>query len=399
MDSFTDYLDYRWSAAALVVALGAKVLTRVRFWANPLLRAVGGVLLMAIGVCTFAAPGMIIWVNDVTGVTNMAAPWVYTLLTVFSFYCLVLVLAWQRGMEQARRALRWMTLPYAAVVIAVWTLFVLADVDVERVRDFDTYYATTPYARELILLYLVAHAVACLVTSVLLWNWLISGKYEVKGWLMAGLALLALAYAANLAFDGLKLTAVVARWTGHDLDWLSTKAAPLAGAVSAVIGSFGFLVPHVGEGIRARREARAAYRRLKPLYRLLEETGALVGSAVPDRADVYLALAHRDTTVRDSIMRAAPHLDQGLWARAREEAARHDTSGQDPDRIAGAVVLVSAFTARADSPPQRTPLDPSVILNHLYEIADTLCRPGTIETIRRRCAVGTGSTPPHEHSL
>ncbi len=58
------------------------------------------------------------------------------------------------------------------MIVALWVLFALADVPVERTRDLDTYYATTPFMREEILLYLLAHTTAALITSKLIWNWI-----------------------------------------------------------------------------------------------------------------------------------------------------------------------------------------------------------------------------------
>lgn len=397
MDSVTDYVDYRWPAAFLMAALVAKRVTRTRFWANPLLRSVGGLLVLAVCVCVFVTPPMIVWVNDVTGVPNLAAPWVYTLLTLFSFSCLLMIIAWQRGMDRARRVLGWTTVVYAAVVVALWVLFALADTPVERVRDFDTFYATTPYARELIVLYLLAHAAAGTVTSALVWSWLFSGKHEVRGWLLAGLVMLGGCYALNIVFDVLKLTAVVARWNGHDLDWLSTRAAPLAGAFSAVLAGLGFLTPHLGEDLQGRRAARAAYRRLEPLHRLLQEAGVLLRSPATGRADAYLALTRRDTAVRDSVLNLAPYLDAALWDRARAEAARCGASaGEEGDGLAGAVVLTAALGARGASSPPETALDVTAILGRLPAIADALRRPDALETVRRRCAASTGSTHVHD---
>ncbi|GAA2425254.1 DUF6545 domain-containing protein [Streptomyces macrosporus] len=399
MDSYEDYIDYRVPAVFLAVALAIRLLTRARFWTNPLrtrlwtdplLRAVVGLLVLAVAVCVFVTPEMIAWVNRVTGVPNLAAPWVYTLLALFSFSCLLLIIAWQRGMEKARRALWRVTAAYAAVTLALWVLFAAADIPVERVRDFDTFYATTPYARELIVLYLLAHAAAGTVTSFLIWGWLVSGKYEVKGWLLSGLLLLGTGYVANLVFDAFKLTAVVARWTGHDLDWLSTAAAPVSGALSAILIGLGFLLPHVGEDLQGRWEARAAYRRLEPLHRLLYEAGALAGFSPGPRASSYLALASRDTSIRDSILKLEPYLDQELWDRAREEALRQGATAEEANGIAGAVTIAAALDTRTTSPSRDAGSSPVGLLGDIHAISKALHHPLTV-TVRRHAA-STGST-------
>ncbi len=74
--------------------------------------------------------------------------------------------------ETTRSATRWVVAVYSGVIVALWVLFALADAHVERIRDLDTYYANTPFMREEIVLYLLAHTVACLITSKLIWNWM-----------------------------------------------------------------------------------------------------------------------------------------------------------------------------------------------------------------------------------
>ncbi|GAA2417476.1 hypothetical protein GCM10010420_54770 [Streptomyces glaucosporus] len=399
MDSHEDLIDYRVPAVFLAVALAARLLARAglwtnplrtRLWTDPLLRAVVGLLVLAVAVCVFVTPEMIVRVNAVTGVPNLAAPWVYTLLALFSFSCLLLIIAWQRGMEKARRALWWTTAAYAAVTVALWVLFAAADTPVERVRDFDTYYATTPYARELIVLYLLAHAAAGTVTSCLIWGWLASRKYEVRGWLLSGLLLLGTGYVANLVFDGLKLAAVVARWTGHDLDRLSTEAAPVSGALSAILVGLGFLLPHVGEDLQGRWAARTACRRLEPLYRLLDGAGALTGFSATRRASAYLALADRDTSIRDGILRLEPYLDQGLWDRAHEEALRRGAAAGEAAGIAGAVTITAALGTRTALPGRDTDSSPVDLLGDIHAISAALDHPLTA-TVHRNAA-RTGST-------
>ena len=82
-------------------------------------------------------------------------PLVYLLLSAFSGSCLVLIINWRGGPPETTRRLsrRWIA-GYGAVCAAIVLLFVLGEAPVERLRDFDTYYANTPYIREMIVLYL-----------------------------------------------------------------------------------------------------------------------------------------------------------------------------------------------------------------------------------------------------
>ena len=105
----------------------------------------------------FAAPPTIGEVNDVIGITNFSAPLVYCLLTAFSAACLVLIVNWRGGPpEETRRVSRRWVIGYSVVIVALVVLFVLGDTPVERLVDFDTYYANEPFVREMIVLYLVA---------------------------------------------------------------------------------------------------------------------------------------------------------------------------------------------------------------------------------------------------
>lgn len=265
------YISFWLPALVLTAALVIKLPSILKLWRDPLLRAVGGLLLFACAVFVFAAPGTIAWTNRVTGVPNIAAPWVYSLLTALSASWLLLVVHWRNGhtdrREQTRRATRWVVSVYAGVVVALWVLFALADVPVEQIRDLDTYYASTPFMREEILLYLLAHAVACSITTRLVWNWIRTDGLD--GWLRWGLRFLGIGYATNLLFGAAKLTAVVARWTGHDLDWLNTNIAPSAACIAATFVAIGFIVPHAGQYLQDRWLVRRRYRSLKPLARLL----------------------------------------------------------------------------------------------------------------------------------
>ncbi|MGV9991829.1 MAB_1171c family putative transporter [Streptomyces sp. NPDC003374] len=396
------YVSFWLPTAVLGTALVIKLPSIVKMWRDPLLRAVGGLLLFACAVFVFAAPGTIHWTNRVTGVPNISAPWVYSLLTALCASWLLLIIAWRNDLAdraaQTRRATRLVMSVYAGVVVALWVLFALADVPVERLRDLDTYYANTPFMREEILLYLFAHTVACSITARLIWNWIRTDGLDA--WLRWGLRFLGVGYATNLVFDASKLTAVVARWTGHDLDWLSTDLAPSAACVSATLVAVGFIVPHVGQYLHERWRVRRGHWRLRPLYRL---TRTVTGGRVPfaPRATSELRLIRRETFIRDALLQLSRHLDEELRARSYDAAL---ALGHEPGRaqaLAAAVTVLDAVAARqrwpeADSASGPSGPDTAYLLREIQAVSQALRHPDVIEAVRTRAAAPAESVPAHE---
>ncbi|MGN9759844.1 MAB_1171c family putative transporter [Streptomyces sp. SD31] len=383
----------------LTAALAIKLPTIIRLWRDPLLRAVGGLLLFACAVFVFAAPRTIAWTNRVTGVPNISAPWVYSLLTALCASWLLLIIAWRNGLANrsaaTRRATRWVVSVYAGVVIALWVLFALADAPVERLRDLDTYYATTPFMREQILLYLLAHTVACAITARLIWDWIRTDGLDA--WLRWGLRFLGVGYATNLLFDASKLTAVVARWTGHDLDWLSTYLAPSAACVSASLVAVGFIIPHAGQYLHERWRLWQRHRQLRPLSALMRSvTGAR--EPVTLRGTAELRLIRRETFIRDGLLQVSRYLDEDLRGRSYDAAL---ALGSEPARaaaLAAAVTILDAVDTRQRSPQADVDASPSgpdtaYLLREIQAVSRALRHPDDIEAVRARAAAPAESAP------
>ncbi|WP_337191732.1 MAB_1171c family putative transporter [Streptomyces sp. HUCO-GS316] len=394
LDEF--YISFWIPAAVLTSALVIKLPTIVRLWKDPLLRAVGGLLLLACSVFVFAAPATIAWTNRVTGVPNIAAPLVYSLLTAFCGSCLLLIIAWRNGLSDrtaaTRRAMSWVVTLYSGVIVALWVLFVLADAPVERRQDLDTYYASTPFMREEIVLYLLAHTVAVLITSRLIWNWVRTDGLDA--WLRWGLKSLGVGYAMNLIFDGAKLTAVVARWTGHDLDWLSTSLAPPVACLSAILIAVGFILPHAGQYLHERWRVRLAHEELRPLYVLMRTVN---GSGVPFvlRATWELRLIRRETFIRDVLLPLARHIDEEQRQRSYDAAL---ALGFEPGRakaLAAAVSVQDAVDAKRSSPDGDGSGDPDTtdLLQEIAAVSRALRHPEEISAVRARAAAPADSVP------
>ncbi|MFB7930509.1 MAB_1171c family putative transporter [Streptomyces sp. NPDC056039] len=377
---------------ALTVALVIKLPSLVKMWRDPMLRAVGGLLLFACAVFVFASPAVIGWTNRVTGVPNIAAPLVYSLLTALCASWLLLIVAWRNGLSDrsasTRRAARWVVFAYAGVVVALWVLFWLADVPVERRQDLDTYYANTPFMREEILLYLLAHTVACSITARLIWNWVRTDGLDA--WLRWGLRFLGVGYATNLLFDAAKLTAVIARLTGNNLDWLSTYLAPSAACLSATMVATGFIIPHGGQYLHERWRIRLAHWQLRPLYLLLRTVNG-GGAPFAPRATGELRLIRRETYIRDVLLQLSRHLDEELRERAYDAALELGFEAGRAKALAAAVMILDAVDAREQAPQSDSAASPSGpdtthLLQEIQAVSRALRHRDHIEAVRSRAA-------------
>ncbi|MFB7502688.1 MAB_1171c family putative transporter [Streptomyces broussonetiae] len=387
------YISFWIPTTVLTAALVIKLPTIIRLWRDPLLRAVGGLLLLACAVFVFCTPSTIHRVNQLTGVPNMSAPWCYSLITAMSGSGLLLIVTWRNGLSDrsavTRRTVRRVVLGYLGVIVALWVLFLLADAPVERVRDLDTYYAGTPFMREEILLYLTAHTVACTIASRLIWNW--AHTEGLDAWLRWGLKLLGTGYALNLVFDAAKVTAVVARWSGHDLDWLSTNLAPPVAALSAILVAAGFILPHAGQYLHDRWQVRRAHRELRPLYRLMRSAS---GDTVPFvlHATPELRLTRRETFIRDVLLPLTRYIDTDLASRSYDAALTVGHPAQAARALAAAIAVLDAIEHKRRSPEPAEPAtgpDPTDLLRDIGPLSRALRRPEEIETVRARVTAPT----------
>jgi hypothetical protein len=385
--------------AVLTAALAIKLPSIIKLWKDPLLRAVGGLLVLACAVFVVGAPPTIAWANRVTGVPNFAAPLVYSLITAFCGSCLLLITAWRNGISgrsaTTRRATRWVVTVYSGVIVALWVLFALAGTRQERVRDLDTYYATTAFMREEIVLYLLAHTVACVITYGLIRNWIRTDGLDV--WLRSGLKFLGVGYAVNLIYDSAKATAVVARWTGHDLDWLSTDLSPPVACVSAILIAVGFILPHAGQYLYRRTRTRLSHWHLRPLYLL---TRTVTGGRVPFklRATPELRLTRRETFIRDALLHLARYIDEDLDRRAYDAALDLGREDAWARPLAHAVTIQDAIDTKRRSreddvtAPLHSP-DIEGLLEGIEDVSRVLRHTDDIRAVRERAAAAAESVP------
>jgi hypothetical protein len=288
------------------------------------------------------APPTVAIVNSATGITNMAAALTYGTVTAFSAASLILIVQWRDSDFRTARA--WL-FSYVAVILAQSILFALGNTPVERREDFDTYYASTPFIREMIVLYLTAHVVAALTTTVLCWRW----TRQVKRWTRASMVLLVMGWLFTSAYSIVKFAALSAHWLGLSWDGLSTRIAPLI-ALGACLTSAGYILPVIGPRI----DSALVYVRLRPLFRLLATPTCTPCSGAPPSwrtiGDVGLRLTTRETAIRDGLGRLAGHLDDQVRQHAYREALAAGSSSAAAEAIGTAAMIAVAVLAEAPSP-------------------------------------------------
>ncbi|WCN05063.1 MAB_1171c family putative transporter [Streptomyces sp. M92] len=393
------HIPYALPAVLLILALSLKTPTFVRAWKDPDVRATSLLLLLASAVFLSVAPASIHQINTVTGVPNIAAPWVYSLLTAFCGSCLTMVITWRDEPSPRRRArIRRIWLIYTGIVVALWATYLLADVPAERIYDLDTYYATEPWMREHILLYLAAHMVSALVAAYMIWKWI---SKVTDAWLKAGLVFLQAGYAFGLVFDVAKLAAVGARWAGVNWDWLSTRLAPPFAILDASLVGIGFILPQGGPFLQKWIRDQRTYRRLRPLARAIRRVAPSAARARVGRfAPLDLRLLQRQQRIHDGLLRLAPHVDAELLRCAFDEARAAGHRDERARGIAGAIAVRAALeaflTPAADADDDRAASSARIDsgLDDIEAIARAFRQPRTVDAIRQR-VVTTESVDAH----
>ncbi|MFD0319354.1 MAB_1171c family putative transporter [Streptomyces flavalbus] len=350
MTSGPSNLGFYLSGGILLLVCALKVPALVRRRHDTLLRAACLLLFSAGCLMILAAPDSITALNRLTGIPNIAAPAVYTTTVVFSGASLVLIINWRPAPpEQTRRFTRLCVAAYGLIALAVIALFWAGNAPVEQPTLFDAYYATTPYLREMIVLYLVSHGVTMAIASALCWRW--SGT--VGGSLRAGLRILAPTYLIIVCYDALRLTAVAARWTGHDLDYLVDEVSPLFAAPACLLGALGFALPLIGPRVAETARVLRQLWQLQPLWRTLRDvpTPSAVRVRLPWwRTPPAVLLTGRRTTLYDALLALAPSYDPVVRDAAYHAALRGGEEDSRAAITADAAMILAARDRQRSSP-------------------------------------------------
>ncbi|MGW0081452.1 MAB_1171c family putative transporter [Streptomyces sp. NPDC003393] len=347
------------SCGALWLGLAAKAPDLVRHPRDPYLRAICTVLGLAGACFLLGAAPTVGAINRLSGVPNLAAPLTYASIIAYSAASQVLVVHWRGGARVRHVARRWVA-GYTLVVVGIGVMFALGDAPVERRTDLDTYYATTPFVAEMIVLYLVGHLVAVSATTLLSLRW----AREVNGWLRAGMVVLGLGSLCGAGYSVTKLTAVAARWCGRDWSELSTDVSPVAAGLGAMLTSVGILTPLAGPRLAQWRRSWHTYARLAPLERELDHllTRHSLRLPRPRLASPTTLLMWRQTSIHNALGHLDAFFDRARYERVHEAVLQATGDKEHAEAAAWAAVIAAAARAQhASGSPVPAPGPGSVL--------------------------------------
>ncbi|MFF5025144.1 DUF6545 domain-containing protein [Streptomyces collinus] len=383
------------SCGVLWLGLALKLRDLVGHRGDPFLRAITALLALASLCWLLGSPPTVGAINRATGVANLAAPLTYAVITAYSAACLVLVVYWRDGRRGRATARRWI-ISYAVVIAAIGILFALGDARAERRVDFDTYYATTPYIREMIVLYLGAHLTAVTVTG--LWSVRWAMGTTVHGWVRASLLTLGLGTALSAGYSLSRLVAAVARWCGEDWTALATELSPGFAGAGAFLTVTGVLLPFVGHHAARWWHELRAYTQLAPLERQLEDLLKRRTLRLRRPLSPLVWLPWRQSSIHNGLSALQAHLDQALYEQTYErELRRTDDLEQAEANALATTIAAAAVSERAGRPAVpdagHGPLQPQHLeLPVLVRIAGSLNAPGGARPAPAHTDAAAGST-------
>ncbi|MEU6091424.1 MAB_1171c family putative transporter [Streptomyces sp. NPDC047085] len=365
------------SCGILWLGLLAKAPDVARNRRDPFLLSISSVLAFASLCFLLGAAPTVGFINQVSGVPNLAAPLTYATITAYSAAHVILIVHWRGGPTTARTARRWV-LVYAAVLAGIAVTYALGDASEERRTDFDTYYATTPFIAEMIVLYLVAHLTAVTVSASRSLGW----ARRVHGPLRAGLLTMGLGTLVTAGYGVSKIVAVIARWCGRDWSVLGTTIAPACAGLGAALTVVGILVPLVGHHLTHHARLWREYMRLRPLEQALE--GLLKREHLriprPSRPSPAVWLAWRQNSIYNGLHYLDRYVDSALFQRTYADRLRLSDDLAEAEAAAWATAITAATRAAREGrampssvdETRSSPARPEVPA--LLRIADELAR-------------------------
>ncbi|MGW5327062.1 MAB_1171c family putative transporter [Streptomyces sp. NPDC004014] len=378
------------SCGLLWVGLLAKLPDLIRHRSDLSQRAINAVLAFASLCFLFGAPPSVGMINRVSGVPNLAAPLTYVSITAYSASLLILIACWRGGPAVRRTTRRWMG-GYAAVLAGISALFALGRTPQERRTDFDTYYATTPWIAEMVVLYLVAHLTAVTVSALWSLRWAFEAEVRERPWLRASLLTIGTGTVITAGYSVSKLIAVVARWWDRDWPVLATSVPSACAGLGALLTVAGVLLPMAGYHFSAWRD----FFRLASLDAALDPVLRDRALRVERPCSPFLWGTWRRSTILNGLHAIETLFDTRLFDEVHD--AELTRTGDRERAVSAAWAATIAAAAQRSTQPLLEPAGAATRLSHprdseaLVLIADALKRSG--RTTRAIAPVAGGAGP------
>jgi hypothetical protein len=142
-----------------------------------------------------------------------------------------------------------------------------------------------------------------------------------------------------------KLTAVIARWYGHDWSALGTKVSPGFAGLGALVTVAGILIPLAGPRLTAWHRNWRTYVRLEPLENELNDVLTRRNLQLP-RPNWATSPGHRlmwrQTSIHNALTYLNVFLDQDLFERTQATALATTGDQNQADATAWAVAITAA---------------------------------------------------------
>jgi len=339
---------------ACAVAMTAWFLYKLRHlrtrWESPRLWALCVAILSTAATLWLAAPSNVLWVDQTTGVPNLATLLVAACQTVSGGVYLTLALLWRHPFREAWRLVRWIVLACPLCVLVLTALFFASSTPVERTEDFNTYYAGQPTVTVFSLLWLSWVLAGHAVLAYWCFRWTREPDYAAFPWLRRGLWLYG-AYGVDVAlFPLVGIIAIFGSRTGlFDLDGLYRSTVLVVAPAGVLLVTAALTLPAFGprlEEAAAWANRWRLYLRLRPLHReLVKVAPELVYTAPGRRFDPYHRTRRMVLELGDWRWSLAPLFDPRVAALAEERGRAAGYAGERLAVVVEAAQLRNALEA------------------------------------------------------
>lgn len=344
---------YLIGSAIAVLAVLAKLR---RGWGSPQLWAVRVTFALVATIAWACTPSTIRFVNGLTGVPNFAAIFVYCLNVAFAATTLILAMFWGYPSAVAWPKVRIIVAVYAAAIVVMVGLFSQSSVPVERILDFETYYARQPTVAALLLIFNGAAVAAMGIICVRCLTWARSPDYVDQTWLRRGLR----AYGVGCLFalceflEGF-VAVIVAAAGRHELDKINEAIPVLFSLPGLTLGLVGVLLPIWGPRWSLMRDwlrKWRSFRALRPLHRALEQAmPGIVFVAPGKRFDPHHRVRRQLIELSDFWLALAPSLDPAVADAARHLGEQAALSAEDLRATVQAAQIRAALMGQVHGDP------------------------------------------------